>query len=362
MAIRYDRASVTAPEETPEGFWRCDASIGSVGVFAYRRADGSIQREYRPAVEVFHADSIASALGKPATVGHPGMVNAKSVRAHRVGGLLGTPRADGAQLLVRMQLDDDGAVARARAGELRDISPGYNVREDRTPGVHPEFGPYDLVQREIRYNHFALLPPGAGRQGSAVGLRLDAADAIAVDAGELVCEAITVDTALAAGPRKIAMRIGEIEIKLDAAEEVKLAAVIAALAAARDKAEAECAALTVRADAAEKIVASAARAELEASARTVLGAAEKFDGKSDRDVLAAVVAKAFPAVSLEGKSDVYVKALFDAALAQPRVDDKRVSLNAQLAAAVQAGGPAVSAVEQAKRDRILRIEKQSKGA
>jgi uncharacterized protein len=87
------------------------------------------------------------------------------------------------------------------------------------------------------------------------------------------------------------------QAKLDAADET-LKQLKAELADAPAKARAE----------------AKARVELEGKAAKVLGADFKLDGKTDRELREAVVAKLKPKAELAGKDDAYVAARFDAAL------------------------------------------------
>src|SRR5690606_25499162 len=75
-------------------------------------------------------------------------------------------------------LQDESAVRMAQGGHLKEFSAGYLSLLDPTPGVvpagMPDAGkPYDVIQRRIRYNHVAFLPPGTGRAGPEVAIRLD---------------------------------------------------------------------------------------------------------------------------------------------------------------------------------------------
>jgi hypothetical protein len=370
-SIRFDAVKLTKVERTPEGYLRCDASIGRVGVFEYKRPDGSTRREYRPAEEVFAPESIASAIGKPATDLHPGLVTSKSVRALRVGGPLDTPRQDGTHLVVRMQIEDAPAVEAVEAGKRQDISSGYVVREDHTPGVHPVYGAYDLVQRQIRYNHFALLPPGAGRQGRDVALRLDAqqessqACVIVLDANDTVCDTLDNQAPIAPAEEKKTMLFGTVEIKLDAKDEAVISAHVAKLEAdkaaaesARAQIEAERDALKVRTDAADAAEAAAERKALEASASKVLGTSAKFDGKTDAQIRGEVVAKVYPGVKLDGKSDEYVSALFDQACVAKLPVVRQDGGPAAVAAVLEAGG---APAKDPRQEMIERRKARSSG-
>ena len=67
-AINY----ATSPaEKTPEGFLIARAPVTSVGVFAYRNADGTPRYELRLPEEVFSEESLNSLKMKPLTLLHP---------------------------------------------------------------------------------------------------------------------------------------------------------------------------------------------------------------------------------------------------------------------------------------------------
>ena len=52
--MRFDLAGLTGrAQRTPQGFLRAPAWVTRVGVFPYRRADGTVQRELRLPEEVF---------------------------------------------------------------------------------------------------------------------------------------------------------------------------------------------------------------------------------------------------------------------------------------------------------------------
>jgi hypothetical protein len=154
---------------------RVDAVIGRGDVvLPYRRADGSVRWEFRPASEVTDQASLDSFEALPVTNEHPPVhLDASNVKAYKVG-QCGTPRADGALVRAKVVLDDRAAMADVRAGK-RQISPGYRVVLDETPGVW-NGQHYDARQTKIRGNHVAIVP--LGRQGPEVALRMDSADAV----------------------------------------------------------------------------------------------------------------------------------------------------------------------------------------
>jgi hypothetical protein len=146
------------------------------GVLEYRNSDGSIRREYRPPSEVFHADSLASLAGAPVTIGHPDdFVSPDSWNTLSKGHVGESVVPESNFVKATMNIQSRDAVDSVLKGQLRELSSAYTLTLDETPGVTPEGERYDAVQRDIRYNHVALLPVGAGRAGSEVRLRMDSA-------------------------------------------------------------------------------------------------------------------------------------------------------------------------------------------
>lgn len=182
--IRYDRgSSLRSPATTPQGFLRVDGHAARVGIYKYRNADGSTRLELRPPEEVFHVDSLASYDAASATNDHPAEeVTADNVRKYEVGTVSGAGRQDGDRVAISAVIKDAKAIAAARAGR-RQLSPGYRIRLDETPGEDARYaspdnprGRYDAVQRDIRVNHLALVDHARG--GAAMALRLDAAERV----------------------------------------------------------------------------------------------------------------------------------------------------------------------------------------
>jgi len=116
--------------------------------------DGKEYLEYRPPEEAFKKDSLASLQGKPITIGHKGMVDSKNAaRIKPVGSVLSEGRQDGNNIVADVVIYNLDTAA-------RELSCGYTVELDETPGVTPEGEHYDAVQRNIIYNHVAIVPEG----------------------------------------------------------------------------------------------------------------------------------------------------------------------------------------------------------
>lgn len=177
--LRYDVDRLGKAERTPSGGVKVPAALSRVGIFPYRRADGSTRLEFRPPEEVFHEDSLASFGGAPVTVGHPpqGVTPANWAQESKGHIVEGTIRKDGTHVAAALTVQDGATIARVDSGELCELSLGYSVDYDPTPGEY-QGQRYDGVQRNIRGNHVALLPKGAGRAGPDCALRLDSNSAV----------------------------------------------------------------------------------------------------------------------------------------------------------------------------------------
>lgn len=150
---RFDQVTFAATR-TAEGFIRDTPIVGRTGILVYRNADGTERKEYRPPEEAFKADSLASLQGKPITIGHKAFVTAdNAAQVAPVGSILSAGRQDGDAIRADIVIYnlDTGA---------RELSCGYTLDLDETPGTTPEGEHYDAIQRNIVYNHCAIVPKG----------------------------------------------------------------------------------------------------------------------------------------------------------------------------------------------------------
>ena len=360
MPIRYDRAPIKATK-TPEGFVQDSPILSRVGIFEYRQPDGTVRKEYRPAEEVFHADHLASIAGKPITDEHHGQITGENAQGKLIGSTLSPGRQDTEN---PDNLRGD-IVIHAAAATLtkRELSLGYSLDLDETPG---EFNGvrYDAVQRNLRVNHLALV--NKGRAGNA-RLNLDAADAVFVSTEE-EDSMPTIKVRLDSAPG----------IEYDASPEVAnhltvQAAALTATAARADAAEAARDALQAQIDGHAAALTAAredalrtaqARTRLEADAQG-LGVAFAQDA-TDAGIRTAVIKHVRgDSLDLTGKSEAYVEAAYDLALA----DGKKAKANAgQNRAAVvapkarQDGGDAPQTAASARDKMIANMTKTTTGA
>lgn len=183
LVQRWDTAfaSTSSYERTPQGGIRAKGTFSRSGVLEYEQPDGSIIREWIPPEELFRPESYKTLCDAPITVHHPqgGEVQSHTYQRITVGHVSNdVAPEDGEFLSGTAVIQDESTVDLALEGGLSEFSPGYLSALEMTPGVvpdgYPDAGkPYDRVQRNRKYNHMAFLPPGMGRSGPSVSLRLD---------------------------------------------------------------------------------------------------------------------------------------------------------------------------------------------
>ena len=175
-SCRYDFSPIEKYEVTPEGYLRAWASIARTGIQLYTDADGSVRREYRPETEVASPASLASFAGKAVTAEHPPvLLDADNTKDYQVG-FSGTEVVyDNGFVKAVMTITDQDAIDRIMRGDAREVSAGYRVNYDPTPGITDSGEHYDGIQKEIVGNHIAVVR--RGRAGPQVKLHLDRQDA-----------------------------------------------------------------------------------------------------------------------------------------------------------------------------------------
>jgi hypothetical protein len=190
---RFDRIAQTLASPAPGagGAMLCEGVVARPGIYLYMNADGTTRRELVPRETLSDARTDGSAgvltlARAPITLLHPPeMVTADNAAKYVVGDLDGeVVVSDSGYLRVRMAVRTQEALD-ALADGIAELSPGYWVQVDDTPGEDPEFGKYDAKQVGRVYNHVAIVP--AARGGAECRVGLDAADPSAA-----VSEIITV--------------------------------------------------------------------------------------------------------------------------------------------------------------------------
>lgn len=366
MGIRYDAFKIEKFSRTPAGALKVEGVLSRAGVFAYGSPTGVV-REYRPASVVTRADTIDTLHDVPVTLNHPSkMVDPNTWKAVAIGHI-SQPRADGDRIVATVVISEASAISGIESRKLKELSCGYHVELDDTPGRTDAGEAYDRSTTRMVMNHVALLPPGGGRQGPDVALRLDAAD----DQIEPSCTSPTA-TQLKTVPMKILIRLDGKTHEVEQGSDEHLTLLkraderdtkIADLTKQNEQLTAKCDGLTkdletARNDAkeapAKAQAAIQARVALETNARKVLGAEAKFDGKTDREVREMVCKARDPKFDAKDRTDDYVAGLCDYHFAQPETSRSdaiaHVGTGAPVPGSGAGAGDDVKPVDKVRKD------------
>lgn len=379
---RVDRGALLAARRRPDGTLLLEGYAAREGVLEYRNADGTIRRELVPAATL--AASASGLARLPVTLEHPrGDVTPDNVAKLGVGDTDGEVRVeDGGYTRVRMAVRRRDAIDAIGAGK-RELSPGYKVRLDESPGVHPEHGRYDAVQVERTYNHLAIVDSARG--GRTIAVRADAAVATTVidnPSGArspieatvnprflrllallgLTSRVDSDDAAIDAASDALQARKDSAE-RADTEREAKLATERAAAATALATATARGDTEKARADRAEadlatmkaaeaKRVDAATRLELEAVAGT-LGIADAKAHADTKALKRAIAGKHLGSEVKADAEDAYIDALVDLARKDgaARSDGRKAGREAWTVKAAEGGAETVKKKPDAMRSR-----------
>jgi hypothetical protein len=126
-------------------------------------------RIYRPENEVFAPDSLRSYAHKPVTNDHPKeAVTAENWRKYAIGHTADEILRDGGFIRIPIMISDGDAIKDVDDGKV-ELSLGYTMDLDMTPGETEDGEPYDGVMRKIRANHLALVTAARGGKELRVG-------------------------------------------------------------------------------------------------------------------------------------------------------------------------------------------------
>jgi hypothetical protein len=371
--FRYDVAPIEKYEVTPEGYLRAWATIARTGVQHYTDADGSIRREYRPEAEVASPESLASFAGKAITLEHPPvLLDSENTKNYQVG-FSGTEVVyDNGFVRAVMTITDKDAIERIMRGDAKEVSAGYRVSYDATPGVTDNGENYDGIQTGISGNHIAVVR--RGRAGPQVKLHLDRLDAadpslftpieepsmtakVNFDGAEFE---VTESVALAITKERedAKMSFEDMKKKYDGmmSEASKMKEEMDAM---EKEMKGKCDSAEGRADALAQEL-ETVKADLEAAkavnldslvderialidkARTSLDSAFDFAGKSDREIMEASIKAVRGDSDLSERSDDYVLAMFDTLSESARSDSSGTNQLRQAVASIASPASAPS--------------------
>lgn len=303
----------TSRTRTPEGYLCVKGIAARTGVYQYVSTEldlpgpARIVNVYRPPEEVFAPESMASYIDKDVTNDHPSdLVNSTTFREVSVGHVRGVER-DGDNLVVDMIIKDQSAIDDIESGKA-ELSPGYTAEYVEEPGQAPDGTLYELVQRDIKINHNAVV--NAARAGKVARIFDHKPKGVPMAQRKVFLDSkksrsITVDEEVAL---VVEDAIGTLQKTLDEANERADKA-----EAAKDEAEEKVAE-------AKKSTSDAAIGERVKLTLDTIASASKivknFDSKglvSPLEIKRAALAQLKPTRDWAGKSEAYITAAFDSA-------------------------------------------------
>ena len=170
------QAQPTAWRRTPDGFLRCTARVLAERVMPYHRSelenlDPSFTKDTVNMLVTKDAMSEATALrsleGAPVVIGDHQWLSPDVIKEYGVGSVAGTPIMDGPYLVCDLLITHPEAIARIESRELPEISAAYTAETVFEPGAfNGEI--YDSLQRNLQFNHVAVIGLGRGRAGEDV--------------------------------------------------------------------------------------------------------------------------------------------------------------------------------------------------
>lgn len=168
--LRFDRADLSGVEQTAEGYLRIPARVAKPGLLRYPSGT-----ELVPESALTDAEFLRSLEGKPVTLEHPpGPLTPATVGQYRVGTVLPPVEYRDGYVWATLQIEDADAIRAVTDGGVVEVSPGYAVDLDPTPGTDPVLGAYDRVQVKRRAgNHVALTRRARGGRDIRLDLRRD---------------------------------------------------------------------------------------------------------------------------------------------------------------------------------------------
>lgn len=335
---RVDAGGAVQSRLDANGFLRVDGIAAKVGIYAYRKDDGSIVHEL--VTEECLRDAAANAMlaGAPVTVGHPsaGLLTPANAKKHTTGSVSATPKFDNGELFVEAVITDAAAIKAIDSNRTRQLSPGYKVELDVTPGEW-NGQRYDAKQVKRYYNHLALVTSARG--GSDCKLNLDGFyvdDSLTAEEGRNMPTVklpngveVEVQDPSAASAIQTAFN----SVKNDSTDREKLEKELADAKAKVDALQGQIDQMESESTKKEKEAESKTDAAIDARLLTIDSARLlkadidlRKDGKlkSARDLMEEALGEKF-----DGKSDEYVTARFDQAVSTAEKEGRKTNLGNQ---------------------------------
>lgn len=178
-SFRLDKGKIEKPKLTPQGYLKADAFATRSGVFLYTMPDGTMRRELRLPEEVFNQDSLKSLSEVSVTNNHPPKpLTAENTKDYSVGFTSENVEKFDDFVKVKVTVTDNSVINDITQNGKKELSCGYFCDVEEKQGEW-EGQKYDAIQRNIRYNHLAIVHKG--RAGPEAKLRIDSTCAFMSD-------------------------------------------------------------------------------------------------------------------------------------------------------------------------------------
>ena len=159
-------------EETEEGFLRCPIRVLRSCVMPYALSELEEPPPGAPDPVMMFVDmdsmtapdSLRSLEGVPIVTWDHMWATLDGVRTVSKGNVAGSPRVNGPYIETDVLATDAQAIQDIKDRKIGEVSAAYTAKAVFEPGVFDGV-PYDARQTNIRYNHIAIIPEGAGRAG-----------------------------------------------------------------------------------------------------------------------------------------------------------------------------------------------------
>lgn len=332
---RFDVGEIRGTTEfTDEGYLKADAVVTRYGVFDYQNPDGTLRREYRPKEEVINDASLETMKMIPITNNHPEerLVNSENAKKLSVGYTGETISYDDCYVMARLIITDQETIDDIVKRGKKELSLGYTVDLIDEKGDF-EGERYDFKQSNIKYNHLSIV--NSARAGSQARLNLDAQDAVEIskldeearmakrkmriDQEEMMVEGEVADY--------IERLLGDLknleDEKIRVEEEIKMIAdKLEKALAEKDAAKEDLDVMkeekqqleNEKMDSAEinKMIRDRVKLLRNAEAFLDKDVMERIDSMNDIEIKRKIIRSKSPNANLDGKSDVYISARYDA--------------------------------------------------
>lgn len=350
-------AKIAGTRKTSDGYLVADIRCARTGIQVYTgaelgRPDLSTVKVYRPEGAVFDKQSLASFAGKPVTDNHPAeMVTADNWKQLARGTIGNDIARDGEFVRVPVMLMDADLISKVESGK-REVSMGYTMDVAFDAGETPDGEAYDAIMSNLKMNHLAVVERGRAGKECRVGdgaANWGVAPISATDEGSRMANrTVVVDGIPVEATDASAAVINKLLADRDAGEKALADAEAKHKADVVDRDKTIAAKDAEIADLRKKIPDQKAIDALIAGRVKLVGDARKVapdltvDGLTDAEVRVAALTEVHGADSVKDKSEAYVEAAFDIAVANAAKDVDGVKTDpARDALKARDGRPAV---------------------